>query len=90
MLDPYYIPFAIMLEYSHHHHLPIFPVLYYTVTHNVSGSELAFNTTTNTSYEAILNAGSQHYGETYFLSVCAVNAVEKGPSEMVFINGCYH
>ena len=61
-------------------------MLYYTVTHNVSGSELAFNTTTN---KAILKAGS-HYRVTYFISVCAVNAVGKGPLELMFINGCYH
>ena len=50
-------------------------MLYYTVTHNVSdnGSELAFNTTTN---KAILNGAS--YGETYYISVCAINAIGKG------------
>ena len=52
-------------------------MLYYTVTHNVSGnsSELAFNTTTN---EAVLNEA--RYGETYFISVCAVNLIGKGLS----------
>ena len=51
------------------------PVLYYTVTHNISdnGSELAFNTTTN---RAILN--EVRYGETYYISVCAINAIGKG------------
>ena len=50
-------------------------MLYYTVTHNVScdGSELAFNTTTN---KAILNGTS--YEETYYISVCAINAIGKG------------
>ena len=50
-------------------------MLYYTVTHNVSGdgSELAFNTTTN---EAILNGA--RYGEAYFISVCGVNIIGKG------------
>ena len=50
-------------------------MLYYTVTHNVSGngSELEFNTTTN---EAVLNEAK--YGETYFISVCAVNLIGKG------------
>ena len=50
------------------------PVLYYTVTHNVSdnGSELAFNTTN----KAILNGAS--YGEAYFISICGVNLIGKG------------
>ena len=49
------------------------PVLYYTVTHNVSGngSELAFNTTTN---EAILR-----YEVTHSILICAINSVGKGP-----------
>ena len=61
------------------------PVLYYTVTHNVSGngSELAFNTTTN---EAILNGA--RYGETYFISVRGVNSIGKGESTFItFTNG---
>ena len=62
------------------------PVLYYTVTHNVSdnGSELAFNTTTN---KAVLNEA--RYGERYFISVCAVNLIGKGPSTVttLIING---
>ena len=50
------------------------PALYYTVTHNVSGngSELAFNTTTN---EASLSGAK--YGETYSISVYALNVVGK-------------
>ena len=54
------------------------PVLYYTVTHNVSGngSELAFNTTTN---EAILNGA--RYEVTYFISILAVNEIGKGKSK---------
>ena len=61
------------------------PVLYYTVTHNVSGngSELAFNTTTN---EAILNGA--RYGEMYFISVHGVNLIGKGKSAIIaFKNG---
>ena len=52
------------------------PVLYYTVTHNVSGngSELAFNTTTN---EAFLNG--PRYEETHSILICAINSVGKGP-----------
>ena len=50
------------------------PVLYYTVTHNVSdnGSELAFNSTAS---KAILNGAS--YGEVYFISVCGVTLLAK-------------
>ena len=60
------------------------PVLYYIVTHNVSGngSELAFNTTTN---EASLS-GLQH-GETYSISVHALNAVGKGLPANATISG---
>ena len=61
------------------------PVLYYTVTHNVSdnGSELAFNTTTN---KAILNEAS--YGETYYISVCGINIIGKGKiATITFTNG---
>ena len=60
------------------------PVLYYTVTHNVSGngSELAFNTTTS---EASLS-GLQH-GETYLLSVYALNVVGKGLPANATISG---
>ena len=73
------------------------PVLYYTVTHNVSGngSELAFNTTTN---KAILN--KVRYGETYFISVCAVNPIGKGITTILtfsigktitsIVCNCYH
>ena len=60
-------------------------MLYYTVTHNVSdnGSELAFNTTTN---KAILN--EVRYGETYYISVCAINAIGKGKvATITFTNG---
>ena len=59
-------------------------VLYYTVSHNVSGngSELAFNTTTN---EAIL-PNEASYGETYYFSVCAVNDVGKGKVEYYTIS----
>ena len=62
---------------------PHLPVLYYTVTHNVSdnGSELAFNTTTN---KAILNGAS--YGEVYFISVCGVNFVGKGKTGYYYID----
>ena len=51
-------------------------MLYYTVTHNVSGngSELPFNTTTN---EAILNGAK--YEETHFILISAINSVGKGP-----------
>ena len=60
------------------------PVLYYTVTHNVSGngSELTFNTTTN---EASLS-GLQH-GETYSISVYALNAFGKGLPANATISG---
>ena len=61
------------------------PVLYYTVTHNVSGngSELAFNTTTN---EAILNGA--RYEVTYFISILVVNSIGKGKlSAITFRNG---
>ena len=61
------------------------PVLYYTVTHNISdnGSELAFNTTTN---KTILNGAS--YGEIYYISVFAINAIGKGKvATITFTNG---
>ena len=61
------------------------PVLYYTVTHNVSGngSELPFNTTTN---EAILKGA--RYEETYFISMLGVNSIGKGKlSAITFRNG---
>ena len=52
------------------------PMLYYTVTHNVSddGSELAFNTTAS---KAILSE-AKYRERIYFISVCAINAVGKG------------
>ena len=52
------------------------PVLYYTVTHNVSGngSELAFNTNTN---EPILNEA--RHGGTYYISFFfGVNIIGNG------------
>ena len=65
------------------------PVLYYIVTHNVSdnGSELAFRTTTN---EVVLNEAKINM-ETYYISVCANNAIGKNfhISKMVILNRHY-